>query len=152
MCHFGTWIVLGWRYLRLRKSFLPLPQLPKIILIGDLAQEENYHQMKTFYLKDLPAWQCKPLITKHLLFSSSWELLYSPLKPQGPLPFISSGQHISFSCLTAFGSHGDFCIYKIFIQLMSYVTLIIRPVIEPGREEGSFLLLHSTWKKNNLFL
>lgn len=43
----------------------------------------------TFYLKDLPAWQSKYLITKHLLCSC--ELPSSSLKPQASVPFLSSG-------------------------------------------------------------
>ena len=98
----------------------------------------------TFYLKDLSVWQGKHLIAKHL-FLSSCELPSSPLKPQALIPFLSSGQHISFNCLICpqMSYLWGFCICKIrlvFLFLMSYIILLIRQPKEPRKEEGEIFL------------
>lgn len=47
----------------------------------------------------LSAWQGKHL-TKHLLFVLPCEYPFCSLKPQAPMPFLSSGGHRSLNCLT----------------------------------------------------
>lgn len=103
MCHFGTCIVLGWRWERLswhRKRLFdlsvnclkefrePVPGREQIPRITFYIRKTYLHGMANI---------CLPNIC-----SSSYELPSSPLNPD-PYPLLLNlGWHISLSCLTLF--------------------------------------------------
>lgn len=76
----------------LRKAFATPLTKPKNLDRGPTAKRELLTEI-TFFLNALSVWQDKHLITKHLLLLPC-ELSSSPLKPQDPISFLSSGWHI----------------------------------------------------------
>lgn len=110
-----------------------------------VRKNELVPEITFFYLKDLSARQGKLLITILRLFLLFCESPSSPLKPQAPIPFLSSGWHVSLSCPACFSVPNLWgsCIYKtkfIFPVTLSYVDFIIRPAEEPRRKEGKKFL------------
>lgn len=84
-CHSGTWIILSWRQWRpnrLKKNFyLSLNHL-KEFRQGALSRKRATTWNN--FLCGWPICMAEHLLTKHLLFLSSWELLFSSLKSQAP--------------------------------------------------------------------
>lgn len=69
----------------------------------------------------------------------------SPLTPQVPITGLSSGWHLNLNCLMRSRVSylwGDSMneIKFVFLLLISYINLIIRPLKESRREEGKFFL------------
>lgn len=82
-----------------------------------------------------------------MFFLSSCELSSSPLKRWAPTPFLSSGWHISFNCLTCpwVSFFWGPCMYLIKISSVNllYVNLIIRPAEEPRGTDVKLFLPYS---------
>lgn len=94
-CLFGVRIFLSWRKSRpkrLRKSFYLSLNYIKEFRERVCTRKSAITKDEFLYMKDLSVKQGKHLLTKHLLFSSSCDLSFSPLKPETLCP-ISSTQN-----------------------------------------------------------
>lgn len=71
-------------------------QGPKDSYLKEFTQGAWYKELspEITYLNDPCAWHGKHLMTPHLLFLSSCESPSSPLKPQVPVSFFSSGRRL----------------------------------------------------------
>ena len=98
----------------------------KDLVRGPLSGRELTPKI-TFSIRNiyLSAWHGNHLLTKYLLFSSSWNLSSSPLSPNPHSLLLHSEWHISLNCPTISGSHvfgDDVCmkfVFLLFICLMS---------------------------------
>lgn len=105
MCHFGMWIVLSERQSRLsrfKKNFYLSLNYHKQFRYGAWPRNraitrDNFLCEWPIYMAEQTANYQTSALLLHLLFCES---PCSPLKPQAPCPFLSSGWHRSLNCLT----------------------------------------------------
>lgn len=120
----------------------------KEFLIEGLCQKRANTRENLLYQKHLTAWHGKNLFSKYVFFSFSCTLSSSPWVPQTLTLLLSSRGHINLYCLSVFepftfGGFRTYVITFVFLLLMSYVNLLIRPDKECRQEDGeSFLSLH----------